>query len=140
MSTGTDKGVAVDEFLRQEGVARLERMRAAVDSIEHEMADVTDLLLWCTSQTQPREGAPGGAPYLVDIGLKVFVPAVPAGGNSTRLLVRCGVGVHVEMSLEEARAHAQSALDALAERRRAAIEALALCTTTVLSLERLASS
>lgn len=130
----------VDAFLRSEGVARLQRLRARVDAIEREIAGVTDLLLWCAAQTRTAEAAaaagtqpPAGAPQLVDVGLKVFVPAVPDTAPP-RLLVRAGVGVFVEMPLAEARAFASARLDALAAQRTAAVRALAQCTTLVLSL------
>ena len=70
--------------------------------------------------------------------MKVFVPAVAEGGVP-RLLVRCGVGVHVEMTLDEARDHARALLGGLAARRAAEVGALARCTTAVLSLDRLTS-
>lgn len=130
----------VDEFLRSEGVARLQRLRARIDAAEREMAGVTDLLLWCAAQTRTAAAAraaaapaPPGAPHLVDVGLKVFVPAVPDAAPP-RLLVAAGVGVFVEMPLDEARAFAAARLDALAAQRAAAVRALAQCTTLVLSL------
>ena len=131
---GVKETAAVDVFLREEGVARLERMRAKVDEIEKEIANVTDLLLWCTAQSHaPRGSKPPGAPYMVDIGLKVFIPAVTEA-SPTKLSVQCGVGVYVEMTCDEAAAFAQTRLDALSAKRSAAIRALARCTTIVLSL------
>lgn len=131
----------VDEFLRREGVARLQRLRARIDAAEREMAGVTDLLLWCAARTRTAAAAaataaappPPGAPHLVDIGLKVFVAAVPDAAPP-RLLVAGGVGVYVEMTYDEARAFAAARLDALAAQRSAAVRALAQCTALVLSL------
>ena len=127
---------AVDVFLRQEGVPRLQRLRAKVDEIEKEIANVTDLLLWCKSQSHaPNDSKLPGAPYMVDIGLKVFIPAVTEN-KPTRLSVNSGAGIYIDMSCEEAAAFAQARLDALTAKRSAAIRTLAQCTTIILSLSQ----